>query len=49
VIADAGTRFVWIYDLLPEKMVRHLDEMMERGIDTFEHTLETAAVPFRTE
>jgi Polyketide cyclase / dehydrase and lipid transport len=45
--AGAGTRFAWISDLLPEEMARHVDEMMERGIDTIKHTLETAAAPFR--
>jgi hypothetical protein len=40
--AGKGTRFVWISDLMPDEMAEQVEEMMERGIDTIKHTLETA-------
>lgn len=39
---EKGTRFVWSCDLLPDELAPQVADMMERGIDTIRHTLETA-------
>jgi hypothetical protein len=39
---DASTRFVWVADFLPDEAAGHIDQMMQRGIDTVKRTLEAA-------
>jgi hypothetical protein len=40
--AEAGTRFVWIADLLPDDLAGHTAESMERGLSVIRQTLEVA-------
>lgn len=40
---DGATRFVWVADLLPNELAQPTEELMERGIETIERTMEAAA------
>jgi Polyketide cyclase / dehydrase and lipid transport len=42
-VGEAGTRFVWIADVLPDETAERTSEMMERGINTIKRTLERTA------
>lgn len=41
---EAGTRFVWIADFLPNEVADRTATLMERGISVIKETLESAAV-----
>jgi carbon monoxide dehydrogenase subunit G len=44
---DAGTRFIWITDLLPDDLAEPIGKLMQQGARVIKQTLETRASSLR--